>query len=484
MKTGRNDPCPCGSGRKFKQCCGSAASEPPESLAWRRLRRLLDDNNDRLRRFVLEAYGRGSLFSAWREFTGEQSDFDPDSPHIPLFFSWFYGFWSPDPHDEDWQVADSSLIDVPPLRAYLDRQGVRLDPLLREYLECCLLAPLSFHAVLEVEPGRGMLVEDLVTGARHQVTERLASQGIEPGDLLFGQVVQAGGVGLFECCGAVVIPPIERILVAEDIKRLVGRRKRATFPLRNFDWVMLEIYHALAGRLLDPPMPQLSNTDGDPFSLRKVVFDIPSAAQAFAALRHLDPGTDEDLEQGVVRDGQGRVVEARLHWVERSRSRPTGEGGTVLAVLAITGTRLVADVNSESREDLLRTVVEGALGTSARYRATEIQTVEQAARDVRSRKEAADSPDEAILQSPEVQALMQQHLARHYEAWVSEKIPALGNRTPLSAVKTRAGREAVEALVTQLERDGARMRPPLDPAIVKRLRERLGLGSPKRSEET
>jgi uncharacterized protein len=23
-KVGRNDPCPCGSGRKFKKCCGSA----------------------------------------------------------------------------------------------------------------------------------------------------------------------------------------------------------------------------------------------------------------------------------------------------------------------------------------------------------------------------------------------------------------------------------------------------------------------------
>jgi len=23
-KVGRNDPCPCGSGKKFKQCCGKA----------------------------------------------------------------------------------------------------------------------------------------------------------------------------------------------------------------------------------------------------------------------------------------------------------------------------------------------------------------------------------------------------------------------------------------------------------------------------
>ena len=25
-KVGRNDPCPCGSGKKYKKCCGAAAS--------------------------------------------------------------------------------------------------------------------------------------------------------------------------------------------------------------------------------------------------------------------------------------------------------------------------------------------------------------------------------------------------------------------------------------------------------------------------
>jgi hypothetical protein len=28
MRTGRNDPCPCGSGRKYKKCCGLAVAEP------------------------------------------------------------------------------------------------------------------------------------------------------------------------------------------------------------------------------------------------------------------------------------------------------------------------------------------------------------------------------------------------------------------------------------------------------------------------
>ena len=66
-------------------------------------------------------------------------------------------------------------------------------------------------------------------------------------------------------------------------------------------------------------------------------------------------------------------------------------------------------------------------------------------------------------------------MKRHYEGWLSERIPALGGKTPLQAVKTAAGREAVEALLRQIERDAARLRPPMDPAIVRGLRERLGL---------
>jgi len=27
-KTGRNDPCPCGSGKKYKKCCGKYGLEP------------------------------------------------------------------------------------------------------------------------------------------------------------------------------------------------------------------------------------------------------------------------------------------------------------------------------------------------------------------------------------------------------------------------------------------------------------------------
>lgn len=63
----------------------------------------------------------------------------------------------------------------------------------------------------------------------------------------------------------------------------------------------------------------------------------------------------------------------------------------------------------------------------------------------------------------------------HYDGWVSERLPALGGLTPLQAVEDTAGREKVAALIVQMERDGRRMEPPLDDAVSRRLRERLGL---------
>jgi hypothetical protein len=79
---------------------------------------------------------------------------------------------------------------------------------------------------------------------------------------------------------------------------------------------------------------------------------------------------------------------------------------------------------------------------------------------------------------PEVQAAMAEIMRNHYRAWVDEKLPALRGRTPREAVRDADGREAVAALILELERDGARMRPPLDPAIVQELRETLGLAAP------
>jgi hypothetical protein len=95
MKPGRNDPCPCGSGKKYKHCCLAAEVQSAASvreITWRRIRRALDDfkMGDTLLRFTAEAYGPMAIEGAWAEFTvwseeEKLAEFEPDSPYIPLF---------------------------------------------------------------------------------------------------------------------------------------------------------------------------------------------------------------------------------------------------------------------------------------------------------------------------------------------------------------------------------------------------------------
>lgn len=187
----------------------------------------------------------------------------------------------------------------------------------------------------------------------------------------------------------------------------------------------------------------------------------------------LDESEDE-LLRDAVRDAEGRLAKVRFSWLKRGNAQNPSWENTVLGSIGFEGTRLFIDVNSEKREEAIRGIVAQALGERARHRATEIQSTEKLFSEARSAprksKESA-----ALAELPEVKAKIAEMMEKHYAHWVNETIPALGGRTPLEAVSDPAGREAVEALVRQIERDGERMTPPLDPGIARRLRQRLGL---------
>ena len=70
-------------------------------------------------------------------------------------------------------------------------------------------------------------------------------------------------------------------------------------------------------------------------------------------------------------------------------------------------------------------------------------------------KVAARSPKgEALMQDPEARRHIADTIRTHWKAWVDEKLPALGGRTPREAVTDSGGREAVEALLLDAERRG------------------------------
>lgn len=57
-----------------------------------------------------------------------------------------------------------------------------------------------------------------------------------------------------------------------------------------------------------------------------------------------------------------------------------------------------------------------------------------------------------VLIDPEVRKHLEAALQRQVEAWVHQKIPILGGQTPLQAVRDPDGREIIESLLLEWER--------------------------------
>jgi uncharacterized protein YjeT (DUF2065 family) len=479
MKIGRNDPCPCGSGKKYKHCCLAAeanVTESPLDLRWRRMRQAIDGLPTRMLRFVGDEYGPTALSEAWDSFTlWEEEPFEPDSPHTQVFMPWFFHFWTPDPHDTE--VRDEALHDLTPTEAYLLRKGRSLDPLLRAYLEACDAAAFSFHEILRCDPGRGMRLRDIMTGEEREVAEASGSSTLQRGDIVFGLVADTEALALLEGISAFAIPPACKASIVQLRARISAHRNPITADLlREFMSEILEVYHKLFDQAFNPKLPRLQNTDGDPLVLQKLVFDIDSPQQAFDALKHLAlDASEESLLADATRDSKGTLVSVGFPWLKRGNQRHAEWDNTVLGTIEIKANRLTVEVNSERRAEALRSIVRESLGERARYRATRTQSLEKLL--AKAPEAPEEPPDRALSQLPEVKAKLTEMLRLHYEHWVNEKLPVLGGRTPLEAVNDRDGREIVESLILQAERDAEKANSPVDESILRQLRERLGLAS-------
>src|SRR6266403_2471686 len=291
--------------------------------SWRDTRRvvigvrgLLDGFATEMLRFTAEAYGPLAVHEAWDVFTGlDDLEFDPNTPLMQLFLPWFFHCWAPDPVAT--KVVNKSLHDVIPTKAYLATKGRRLDPLLRRYLESLLTAPFTFFEVLACNPGAGMTLRDVMTREEHAVTERNASQAMQPGDLLFGQLASVDRLTMLEACNGFAIPPMEKAPIIELRAQIALAYPAITHQvLRDWDFELLELFHEIADRLFNPQLPILQNTDGEPLSLQKLVFDLNVPPQtAFDALKHLaldEP--DEDLLADATRDAEDKLTGVRFFW--------------------------------------------------------------------------------------------------------------------------------------------------------------------------
>jgi len=453
-KIGRNDPCPCGSGKKYKRCC--LEQQSASYSLWAQQRDASDQLMRDMLRFAERKFG-DQIQVAWEDFnkTDLPVPFDAYPDEQQIFMPYFLFHWDPQrPRTGRGASRRGGMVT----RWYELENAGKLSDMERLLLEQATTQPLSFFEVLWSEAGERIGLRDILIGTETEVVERSASRALQRGDVDYGQVWNLQTLCILGCMAPIRIPPSWKGTVVglrKKLRKKIAKQNRDLTPddlVRNSDAIR-HAYLTIRDGLYTPP--RFENTDGDPLVLHTLKFGIESADKAFKALAPLALlQSEEELLESAKFDKDGKLRSVEFDWRKKGNAKIPSWDHTTLGNIKISGRSLIAEVNSENRAKRLRAEIDKRLGASATHQNTRAQTVDEMLAKAPKRTNAQVKKDDEFVQArdPEAKSRLQQIIQKQTEDWVHLKVPALGGRTPLQAVRDPDGKEIVESLLLDWER--------------------------------
>jgi hypothetical protein len=185
-KIGRNDPCWCGSGRKYKDC-----HAPVDQAQRAELLRLRQAQDTLIPKIIEAAESVPERFPAafaqfWNEEYGpeQMSELDDlEERGAERFLTWFAFDFAPE--------GEPTLITQLIQAAAAD--GFEIDEFEQRLLPTWAPVRLRPYLVLEVRKGSGLLVRDLLDERSYEVSDTAAAKRMEQGEIMVGHLVPVGG---------------------------------------------------------------------------------------------------------------------------------------------------------------------------------------------------------------------------------------------------------------------------------------------------
>ncbi|HVQ37218.1 MAG TPA: SEC-C metal-binding domain-containing protein [Pyrinomonadaceae bacterium] len=477
-KVGRNDPCPCGSGRKYKKCCQASADD--SDFQYRRWRRVEADLIPQLISYAIGTLGPDAIEDAWQEFHDDSPDdvYDPASSMNMVFMPWFLFNWT---HDVIPPGANE-FIETTIAESFLSEVRVTDDQ--EKLLVSAIRRPYSLCEVAEVNPGVGMTLFDLLRRTRFEVVERAASQSLKRGEIIFCATTQLAGISSNMGTSPYALRPTAKRDVLELRKWMLQETESKQITddhLHMFEGDIRGLYLDIVAAMFKPP--QLTNTDKDPLLPQTLYFELASADQAFHALKDLAEGVPES-ELSTEVTPEGVIEKAEISWLGGTDEARKRLGGPVLlATIKIENCKLRVNVNSNRRAETIRSLIEERLGNQVTYQRTVFEPVESdlekmwqaGGRTTRaggsptlgiceadwdesevSEAEWAERTEESGVISregapPELIMKLEETARQTWIAWLDLIVPALNDLTPREAAKTEEGRDLLESLLLYYE---------------------------------
>lgn len=457
-KTGRNDPCECGSGKKYKKCClpTHSANVVAADFGWRKLRQLegaVFDNH--LIPYVTQTLPKAILKAAAEDFMPEEL---PEAMEEELLFThffmpWLLFNWIP---LDDFGVTQFEA-EKTIAQNYMKSHERKLTGVERRFINAMNSTYYSFYTVLEVAFEKALTVKDILLGTQHTLKERQGTHQIKRGDILFSRILTLDNQSIFVGMAPFIIPvdyhnnliDFRQWLIEENenntLSATVIREESATELLDYFFEIMNAVYNK--------PLPTLVNTDGELIVFSKSYFTLTIAPEE--ALNQLLPLTlskdPEKFLQAADREASGAIKRIEVPWLTKGNKQHNDWENTVIGHITLEDDRLILATNSEKRTQQGKQLLSQYLGDAVCFRQTLIESPEQKLRSLpESHEKPPLSPE--LLDLPEVQAQIDAMSKAHWDEWFESSIPALDHNTPREAATTDVGREKLEALLMQYER--------------------------------
>jgi hypothetical protein len=500
-EVGRNDPCPCGSGRKYKKCCGKgepAALGPKEPSHRRGSSRGSENEKEKEDLRGPDARFHEQLYAElYRLARNSMTRREQEEALVRYFGPDFRGKGIQDVHPKmepawapttffEWLVFDYRRRSGRTLsEEYLERKGWTLDARSRALLEGAMGTCMSLYRVEEVRPEEGLTLRDLFRGGTVEVLERLGTRELVRWDILAARIQEMDGGPRFT--GGLIHLEAQAkdnlLLVLENgyVRYRVAHpgADRAEFLKERGD-----LFYQMGRALADRPRPSLVTSEGDPLVFcraRYRVEETEGLVERLGTVPSLEPMEDEEGGEGspvMFRWVEPLGIDGPVDWGELlgtggdsdlgelpepvdgegSESakdtqgiRIEGDGLRSLGTLTLEGDRLVLECSSEARLARGKALLEEHLPRAVTHLEDEVKDPWEALEEEDAQAGGKKAPPSPGF-SPEVEKQLHQELMdRHYRPWMDKPIQALAGKTPREAVATAGGRGHVADLIRQGE---------------------------------
>ena len=425
---GRNDPCPCGSGSKYKKCCLGKLAASLEAVAWQ---------NVQARQWIqVDQHLSAELLGLLQEHPGEieacldRLDLPEDEMNLGFALNW---------------MAHRLPVHGLTMAQRFQLKG-KMSSEMRQLLECQLDSPLSIFEVLEIQPGRGIRLQDVLQNQEHFVWDVGLSQSVPANAGMLGWVLTPGQVTFSGAFFPNMLPPVMFQKLRDVAKKKRLQRKDL---LGAKGEVLIRMWQESVDAFSHAPAPELANTDGDPLAWVEDRFAFP-------------PGQKGDVWAALLTLPGAQAHDPRT--IGFSEDRPGGMLDNIsIGTARFEEEELVLNSNSTKRADRLRKMVEKACA------GLDLKKKRRKTRDFTGSTPVGAPASQDLMQLPEVQAKIAQMRQQMNEKWLELKNPLLDGRSPRELARSKAGRARLETVLKEFEYRGD---PPEE---VLWLRQQLGL---------